>query len=69
MAYLIGYGLVILGFADFGLSLFGIDIWSAVNLPAIISKFTPMIEGFAGYAIIGMAGKAEENTPAKSENE
>ena len=69
MAYLIGYGLVILGFADFGLSLFGIDIWSAFSLPAIVSKFTPMMEGIAGYAIIGMAGKSEEDTPAKSDNE
>lgn len=48
MVYLIGYGLVILGFADFGLSLFGIDNCSGFGLPDAVSHLSPLIEHSVG---------------------
>ena len=54
----LGYGLVVFGFADFGLSWVGLDVWGeiiGVQLPQLLWTFSGMIEIAIGYGIVNLA--------------
>ncbi len=54
----LGYVLVVFGFADFGLSWVGVDVWGeiiGVQLPALLWTFSGMIEIAIGYGMVNLA--------------
>lgn len=66
MKYL-GYVLVLFGFADFGLSYMGTDLWGeiiGVQLPEAIWQYSGMIEAATGFGIVGLANRGGEDDDA-----
>ncbi len=59
-----GYALVVFGFADFGLSWVGLDVWGeiiGVQLPQLLWTFSGMIEIAIGYGIVNLANGGGNN--------
>ncbi len=59
-----GYVLVVFGFADFGLSWVGVDVWGdmiGVQLPSLLWTFSGMIEIAIGYGMVNLANGGGNN--------